>query len=325
MNSAEAGALFNCRVDPVDMTSLFYQWADNKLLDISYEMDPKNPKKIQYITFTKNCDMPDSYPFYERELFNNLFKDKKSRVIDHNSDLAGILSLELLEDYWVLRHWLYRRKNSTIRWVFYSLMYLLLFVLFFYYFSWIWIVFWFFLIPIFCGVAFKLDNKIRLTEEWGKLAAHLIWYAKFINDCDENQLKAFVREDPLFIDKTLPYAVAFGMETEFMKKVTPLLKDIEQTWMSKKTYPTFPVLDVTDFMKNIITDRRILKNVIKTGFSSLSSWWRRYESRWSFGKWINFGRNYSKFKWFRLWSIFSRWWILFKKWWWGGGWGSKSW
>ena len=56
-----------------------------------------------------------------------------------------------------------------------------------------------------------------------------------------------------------------------MKKVTPLLKDIEQTWMSKKTYPTFPVLDVTDFMKNIITDRRILKNVIKTGFSSLSS------------------------------------------------------
>jgi hypothetical protein len=44
-------------------------------------------------------------------------------------------------------------------------------------------------------------------------------------------LKEFLKQDPLFIDKTLPYAVAFGLETEFLKKVTPLLKDIEQTWL----------------------------------------------------------------------------------------------
>jgi hypothetical protein len=40
-----------------------------------------------------------------------------------------------------------------------------------------------------------------------------------------------LEKDPLFIDKTLPYAVAFGMEIQFLNKVTPLLKDIEQTWL----------------------------------------------------------------------------------------------
>jgi hypothetical protein len=34
-------------------------------------------------------------------------------------------------------------------------------------------------------------------------------YAKFIEKCDKNVLEIFLKEDPLFIDKTLPYAVAF--------------------------------------------------------------------------------------------------------------------
>lgn len=38
-------------------------------------------------------------------------------------------------------------------------------------------------------------------------------------------IKLYLKEDPLFIDKTLPYATAFGLETEFLNKVTPLVKD----------------------------------------------------------------------------------------------------
>ena len=48
-------------------------------------------------------------------------------------------------------------------------------------------------------------------------------------------LKEFLSEDPLFVDKTLPYAVAFGLETQFLEKVTPLLKDIEQSRLFKET------------------------------------------------------------------------------------------
>ncbi len=62
-------------------------------------------------------------------------------------------------------------------------------------------------------------------------------------------LKEFLSEDPLFVDKTLPYAVAFGLETQFLEKVTPLLKDIEQSRLFKKNYPQFPVVDTTSLIK----------------------------------------------------------------------------
>ena len=156
------------------------------------------------------------------------------------------------------------------------------------------------------------------------MAAHVIWYAKFIKNCDENQLKTFLKEDPLFIDKTLPYAVVFGMETEFLKKVTPLLKDIEQTWLKQKTTPTFPVWDITDFMRNVLSNKRI-KGEDKFDLSSLFLWWKRIVSNREFGKPFKYTRWYGKLKWFKIWSIFSKWWTLFKKWWWGGWWGWRSW
>jgi hypothetical protein len=34
-----------------------------------------------------------------------------------------------------------------------------------------------------------------------------------------------LKDDPLFIDKTLPYATAFGIETEFLNKISPLKSD----------------------------------------------------------------------------------------------------
>ncbi|MBO7505676.1 hypothetical protein J6T66_06225 [bacterium] len=57
------------------------------------------------------------------------------------------------------------------------------------------------------------------------MAAYIIGYRNFIKSCDENMIKLYLKEDPLFIDKTLPYATAFGLETEFLKKVTPLAED----------------------------------------------------------------------------------------------------
>ncbi|MBO4516019.1 hypothetical protein J5751_00935 [bacterium] len=38
-------------------------------------------------------------------------------------------------------------------------------------------------------------------------------------------MKKFLAEDPLFFDKTLPYAVVFGLETEFLKKIMPILEE----------------------------------------------------------------------------------------------------
>ena len=47
----------------------------------------------------------------------------------------------------------------------------------------------------------------------------------YIKDCDESQIKWLLKEDPLFVDKSLPYAIAFGLESQFIKKTTPLVED----------------------------------------------------------------------------------------------------
>jgi len=69
------------------------------------------------------------------------------------------------------------------------------------------------------------SGKLKLTDKGAKLASYVIWYRNFIKNCDENKIKLFLKDDPLFVDKTLPYATAFWMETEFLNKVSPLKKD----------------------------------------------------------------------------------------------------
>ena len=46
-----------------------------------------------------------------------------------------------------------------------------------------------------------------------------------MKECDEKQIKSLLDEDPLFVDKSLPYAIAFGLESQFIKKTTPLAED----------------------------------------------------------------------------------------------------
>jgi hypothetical protein len=57
------------------------------------------------------------------------------------------------------------------------------------------------------------------------LASQLIGYRNFIKSCDEKKIELLLKDDPLFIDKTLPYATAFGVETEFLNKISPLKSD----------------------------------------------------------------------------------------------------
>lgn len=306
LNSAEAGLLFNCRVDPVDVTSLFYQWVNKKLIYINYEKDSSNPNKIKSVILVKMNNIPETFPYYEKELFNDIFRDKNSRTIDENTNLSKIVSLENLEDYWLKKHWLYRKENNSFRWVLCFLIYIIFLVASFYFLKWIWLLIWLFLAPILCGIAFKRDNKIRLTEEGSSLAAHVIWYAKFIKDCDENQLKLFLGEDPLFVDKTLPYAVAFGMESLFLKKVTPLVKDLEKTWL---TWNLIPVWNIISFIKN--------------GSLFEQNNWYLFNPFFFLSSWESWGWIYSSSKGFSKWSSFSFWWFS-RRWWWGWWWW-KSW
>jgi hypothetical protein len=40
---------------------------------------------------------------------------------------------------------------------------------------------------------------------------------------DKEKLETLMKQDPLYLEKVLPYAVVFGIYSQFIKKITPEL------------------------------------------------------------------------------------------------------
>ena len=305
INSSEAWLLFNCRVDPVDMTSLFYKWKNDKIIVINCVKESPSSKDIKRVIITKLKNISDGCQLYEKDFFNTIFRRQDTVIIDKDTKLNFLSSLYALEDYGIRKKWLCRRKKASFLSYFLLIVLLLCLIPLFHYFGWIWILIWFFVVPIIYGCSIKNDYKIKLTDEWSKLASHIIWYAKFIKECDENKLKLLLEHDPLYIDKVLPYAVAFGLESELLKKVTPLMEELNKNWIS---WNLIDLWSMISFMKT---------SVIFT-YPKTSSIIPMFLLSWVLSG-VSTG---SSFGWFSSWSSF---WGWFSSGWWGGWWGSRSW
>ena len=59
--------------------------------------------------------------------------------------------------------------------------------------------------------------------EWSKQGKEfyndIVGFVEFLRLCDEQKLRTLLQEDPLYIDKILPYAIALGMDTVIVKKL----------------------------------------------------------------------------------------------------------
>ena len=246
INPAEAWLLYNCSVEPTDLTSLIYQRKFENLIDIVvFKWD--NSWK-EYVKLIKKSDIPLARPFFETEIFESIFALNGVKVIEWAFQLRYALMLEDLETHWIKKWWIVK----TSWWNKFNKLYSFLVSLFFIcavtLISWkaivifpyvLWASFVLFLCCVFLGWYMYGWWKLKFTDRWAKLASHLIGYRNFIKSCDENKIRLFLEEDPLFIDRTLPYATAFGMETEFLKKVSPLKKDWNAKYFRWQKIPSW--------------------------------------------------------------------------------------
>lgn len=309
INCAEAWLLYNCKVDPVDVTSLIYQWNANELIAISGTDSWKNSKKITTAVIRKLKNISEDHPFYEREFFNELFKNSDIVVINHNSKLKFSTPLYAIEDYALAKKWVHRGNKFGYFGFLLLLMFIAGLVVLIHYIWWLWVIIWLFITPILYGLLSKNDSKIRLKPEWEKLASQVIWYARFIEACDEKQLEFFLSKDPLFVNKTLPYAIVFGMETEFLKKATPLIKDLESVFL---TWELIHFPRINSLLTNSASFETNYGWYLFNPLSILAFLWNNGWG-WSY---------YSSSDWFSKWSSFGGWFSRG----WGGWWGGwKSW
>lgn len=303
INSSEAWLIFNCRVDPIDMISLFYQWKNDKIIAINCVKKSPSSNDIQRVIITKLKDIPDESQMYEKDFFHTIFRKQDTVILDKNTKLNFLSSLYALEDYGIRKKWLCRRKKTSFLWYLLFILLTLCLIPLFQHFGWIWVLIWIFVVPMIYGISINNDYKIKLTDEWAKLASYIIWYAKFIKECDENQLRLFLEQDPLYVDKILPYAVAFGLEAELLKKATPLMKELEKNWI---TWNLIDIWNMINFMKTSVIFMHPKSSAI-IPLSLLT--------------WVLSGVSFDSDGWFSSWSSF---WGWFSSGWWGGWWGSRS-
>ena len=294
LNSAEVWILLHRYSNPKDTFSLVYKWAYEWIIKIEVW------KENSDFSLVKIKDIPWDYPKYEKELFNDLFVENEL-ILTHGTYLYNKLTNSWLKDYCIDK-WRLTKKEMTWCNNVWCLYVMLVFI-------WTPILciifppigFIFFLI-LWC-IGFFWWQKWRLywkdleeTEGWAKLISHILWYKQFLKACDENKLRLFLQEDPLYFDKILPYAVVFGLDTKLIKKIVPIMKEMNIS-------PTRYDWDISSFSK-------VTYKINDMAYSHPhSSWWSSYSS----DSWWDSG---SSFSWW--WSSFSSGWG-----WWGWGW--RSW
>jgi len=292
INSAEVWLLLHRWAKAKDLFSLIYERASKNYINIRY-----NSKSS--ISLFKENQIEDNSPEYEKKFFNVIIPKSKREIKEGSPILKfNIKRNELLwdlEDYWNNKWWFTWNKKTTSFNTIWCLYILILFmglpilwiisinlsIMLFLILRCIWFFWW---------MLWLFNKKLDLSDEWAKLTSHILWYREFLATCDENKLRLFLQQDPLYFDKTLPYAIVFWLESELIKKFIPIMQEMN---ISPIRYDW---------------DATFLSDSIST-ISSISSW----------------SSSYSSGSWWDSWSSFDSGWSDFSSGWGGWWWGWSSW
>ena len=317
LSASEVWVLADDSADAHDITAMIYVWASKWYVKIQQEKDEKSFWWAYKYFIVKLKELPENTVEYEKYLFDKLFADWKDKFsFSNQSTFTNYVKTSLwkLENY-LLWKWFYTIKSFQNKyqkvmwnWVIYVVFWWVVTAIIFVASSetlsdqyeisfsdrFIFLVFWINILSFIW--MFFLPKQEILTENWVKLRSEILWFKMFLNKVETDRLKTFLEQDPLYFDKVLPFAIVLGLQSKFIKTITPLLKDLpdwydwNRDWFSRSLISTIGVINTAS----------------------------RYVPPSSYGV------SYSSSSWFSSGSSFSSggWWG-FSWWWWGGGWGGS--
>ncbi len=308
LNSAEVWLLLHRRSEVKDLLSLIYKWAAEWIINISLE-DKSFFDKLtnnDVITITKIKDIPEERPDYEKDFFKNFIHWKKTKITKTTNLYDRLLTHKSAiakhgQDKWWFKN--PKKDKTTFSSLFNGKS---PFIKFFWLCIWLYV--WAYIIFLLLGPLFSLFlfwfiifisinsvSTMKETEEWARLISHILWYKEFLKTCDENKLRLFLQQDPLYFDKILPYAVVFWLDTELIKKIEPIMQEmnVSSSWYNQ--------IDTMNKINRVISSSARHSIPPKASDSSTS-----YSSDSWFSGGSSFGGGFSS----------GGWW---------GGWGWRSW
>lgn len=241
LNPTEVWFLYDWSVWKPDIICMIYKWLSMWLVSLQYEWWKIIVKKL--------LDIYSWAPRYEQVFWDIVFK--KWNIVKFPNE-------RIYWELWVVKQTLqkYCQENKRIKKssVYFSLedlfkgsnkiSYIPFWRLIWRFVWWFMIIIWF-VVPIFStseillslsivfpvvwlfvvmcfGISLsETGNKgvLKFTENWYKVVAQIYWYKQFLESCEEKQLQKFMNQDPLYFDKTLPYAIALGLENIISSKI----------------------------------------------------------------------------------------------------------
>lgn len=305
VDAPEAWVLVDNKLDPKDLTSLMYQWAINRYIKIFAEAD--NEKQF-YIKKLKQ--LPSNSKKYQLNLFNSLFKDENEFHFSKDSSsfrTALSTAQKGMNSYIDSQNWYkntffsgiwnsFKRQTATlVFWV-----------------AILWFVPYFFVLTFINQALVPVSGRIRIvllvgfilivssyrgykketnTEEWQEVRNHCLGFKEFLTKVDKVKLETLMEKDPLYIEKVLPYAIVFGVHSQFIKNITPEMIEDWFEW-------NFDYFEDAIRYINMHNATNYFSSSSYSGHTSYSSsgW---FSSGSSFGGWFSSG--------------------------WGGGWGGWGW
>ena len=302
----EAGILIDDKLDPKDITSLIYRWASNKYIKICSE--DENNKKF-YIKKLKN--LPASTKDYQKNLFKKLFSNGDDFYFSANKSKFSTYLTQTekeLNNYIDGQNW-FTSKLSNVKLNAYSfksgtktmIVVMVMVWILGYCFTVTWInsklnFVWSWIVPIFrIGLiwiicSYRKKEKEQWTKKWIELRSHCLGYKEFLNKVDKKKIEELTKQDPLFVEKSLPYAVVFWIETTFIKKITPEMLswydgDINSLLSSVSYINSFSTIPSYSSFSGYSNSSHYSSSSWFSWGSSFSSWWFSSGGGWGLGWW----------------------------------------
>ena len=316
LSSAEVSLLLNRRAEPISLISLIYKRAAEGLISIktTYKKDNlwEDTKKIKSTIIERLKEIDKSAPAYEKKFFKSLCSSKKKTISNSWDINMSISKLKSLEKYWTDNGWITPHKNTNILKILPRILAFICipsFIILLCIFP-LWIIsfpLFIFLIILSNSYYYKIESSNKLTESWAELLSHILWYRKFLVTCDEKILRTFLKKDPLFLNKTLPYATVFGIDSELINKILPIMQDLD-------IIPNWYDSDLNNFDHLVSRMNDYTPSMPSRSANTIWwSWWASYSSSSWWSGWSSFG----------WWG--GGWWDWFSSWWGWGWWGGRSW
>lgn len=216
IDPAMAGFLIDDQAQNRDIISLLPEWGNEGLISME-AIIPKEKLLQEDLKLIKRKELPEPSPEYKRLIFDRLFNAgdevKMSSLRNHFSTTIFNARISLMK---AAKGVYYAPRSPLLRfWGWLLLLWAIAgSIIFVQQFSVLSAVINAFFSVILGAAMFKRKKNPAGNEVLGELRG----FRKFIELADVDRIKALLRDDPFYFEKTMSYAVAFGMLDKWAAK-----------------------------------------------------------------------------------------------------------